>query len=201
MMKPVVVLLICLSYATLRYIVFGDVAIEQWPVFIVNKSISFFVAACMAASAYYSWRLKRIGLLGSFSGDELYSKYEAKQSAMWGRWAWHGLILHILLSIGLLNPAYFAKFYDGEKLNLLGNIMLLAGALGSYAFYRLQSERLNNLIKMLASLALLGHLLPMCSSWISPEKWPAYFPPISLLSALLAAYAALGFWSCIDSRR
>ncbi|GAA6151344.1 hypothetical protein [Pseudoteredinibacter isoporae] len=183
---PIAVLIFCLAYATLRYIVFGDVALEQWPVLIVNKSVSFFIAACMAASAFYSLKLKK----------EPQDQQSANGSARYGRWAWHALILHILLSIALLNPAYFAKFYEEQKLNLLGNLMLLAGALGSYAFYRLQTERLNNLIKALASLALFAHLLPMSSSWASPDQWPAYFPPISMLSALLAAYAMLGFGRC-----
>lgn len=182
--KPLPSALLILSatlvYATIRYIVFGTVAINQLPTFIVNKAISFSAAWFLFLSAYSQWR-----------GSD--------HSSAYGRYAWHCLLLHIVLSFAVLSPAYFQKFYEGALLNMAGELLILFGALGSYCFYRLREARHNTALKALSSALLLAHLLPMWGSWLSPQTWLGSLPPISLLSALFS-FAALSFFLLCQSR-
>lgn len=172
-----VVLAVSGLYAVLRYIVFGGVPVEHIPVFIVNK-----ILAVSAAGG-----LLLAGLAGA--------RGKACDLAFWARAAGTLATGHTLLSLAILNGSYFAKFFAEGKLNLIGELMILLGALCSLAmlpWLRAVGDRTARGIGVLVALLLAGHVLVMgYAGWLTPAKWHGGMPPISLVGFVLALAAAM----------
>lgn len=184
-MTPVATLLTVLSltlvYGTLRYCVFGTTEWSQLPLFVVNKSISW-SGLTLLALAY----LRR-------------DKSAARDLGVLGAFLIGG---HVLMSLALLSPASYAKLFDGARLNAEGGGALLAGvaalvvlalpaiatlpgvhaALGEPRWLRWQRAGYWTLAIAVIHCALLGW-----RGWLTPEKWAAGMPPITLLAVLTAA--------------
>lgn len=171
---PLFILLLCFTYAACRYVIFGEVAYTQLPAYVSNKAFAFSIAALLLMSA-------------------LKQKHNSAQAASYGRWAWHLLLLHTLISATLFSAVHYPKFFDGEMSNANGQLLLLAGVIGAYGFYRLQHLKDNHQLKALCALLLVAHVLPMGGSWFSAESWPGYMPPVSLLSFIMAGIASWSF--------
>jgi hypothetical protein len=159
-------------YAIVRYVVAGDVAAIHVPAFILNKGLSFAAAILLLLAAL---------------------KEKQHQTHHYGRAAWHLVILHSLLSLSILSAAYYPKFFDTERLNLNGELLVLLGVLNAYAFYQLRQFKDSLRLKTACSGLLALHLIPMGSSWFSPSLWQAFLPPISLLSFLASSAAFLAY--------
>lgn len=96
-----------------RYNIFGDVAPVQLPLHVANKGLSF------AGLILLGWsrcsgdpaRHRELGILGM------------------------GLtVVHVVLSLAILNPAYFGKFFHPSGLmTWQAELSMLAGALGFLA--------------------------------------------------------------------
>lgn len=114
--------------------------------------------------------------------------------------------MHVLVSFLLISSAYYPTFYDGPKMNLIGDLSLLAGilSLGCLAipmvttlpgmFEHLGAERWLRSQRMgYLGLALVSaHLLVMGGAgWLTPSRWPGYMPPITLLAFLAAVLPLL----------
>ena len=110
------------------------------------------------------------------------------------------IIFHVLLSMVILGPEYYGKFYNSDKLNLVGGLSLLFGILAFLGFsikgiFLLNTKfdkpfLLNSAstvrLKSLNFLFLGVHLFSMgISGWLMPTKWPGYLLPISLIAFLL----------------
>ncbi len=114
--------------------------------------------------------------------------------------------IHAFLSVCLLTPAYFAKYFDAAgRLNLQGELGMTVGVFG---LFFLMSPAITTLPMMpkalggqrwkrtqrLGYLALLlvgAHLVILgLKGWLAPRGWTAGLPPISLL-ALVAALVPL----------
>jgi len=185
----------CLAYAIVRYHFAGDVAWRHFPLFIVNKAISlaavFFVGASYLVGKVIRWYdhdaklrlvvIKFCGLVGFFLAT-----------------------IHAIMSLILLNPGYFAKYFDeAGRLNLQGEIGMSVGilalmfllspaittlpmmpkALGSWRWKR--SQRVGYLALLLVSF----HLVALgLKGWLAPNGWTAGFPPISLVAFVAAVF-------------
>jgi len=182
-MKPAqkagLILLLTFVYAVLRYNVFGGVAWAQVPVYIVNKSVS--------------WA----GLL--LLGMSLLAR-EKDVRRYFGTRAVAALFGHLLLSIMILNPAYFAKFYGADgRMTLAAEFSMFAGAVGflflASLFYLNGVEKPSTAASLRAGW---GRAVLWCGAvhvaamgytgWLTPEAWHGYLPPISLLSFLAALF-------------
>jgi hypothetical protein len=174
-MKLTFIFLLCLAYTYIRYALFGPTDISQWPAFLFNKSISFYAVMILCLSAW------------------LYKNGELQQSKKMGRIVWHAAVIHIGLSLALLSPDYYKKFYDEDSLTLNGEFIMLFGVLAAYSFWQIPNFAKNlsvqYKIKLSACLLALGHIIPMGSSWLTPAAWHGGMPPVSLLSALLCVLA------------
>ena len=176
-------LLVNLLYAILRYNVFGDVPWEQLPIYVVNKAVSISAIFCISLSV-------------------LWSKLPTKRVEVrkfLGLYGFALAIFHVLLSVILLNPEYYATFFDGQKLHLWGNIIILCGAL---AFMFLLMAASCSVVNSPTSLVYIRPCVTIAivfaaihiffrgkNSWATPHNWHGYMPPISLLSFIVVTIA------------
>jgi hypothetical protein len=177
------IFLAALIYAVVRYVVFHGVAWSNVPLYIVNKALSW--AALVYFGASVTTRAK-------------------ERRRYYGNLAAATVLAHVILSLMVLDPAYFGKFYDASgRFNAVGEVSMLAGVLGSVLMAGLVVANVqghSNSGRSLrrgwgrAILWLAGiHVLVMgFAGWWRPGDWPGYLPPISLLSFL----TALGYLAC-----
>ncbi|MYC68836.1 MAG: hypothetical protein F4X12_21210 [Acidobacteriia bacterium] len=186
----------CLVYAIVRYNVFKGVEWTHLPLYIVNKSAAF-GGVVFIALAYVVGKL-----FGGTPGSELV-RAKAKFFGLTG----FGMIsMHILMSMVLLSPANYEKFFAASgKLNLTGEVTFLCGVL---AYGCLLFPAITTLPHMYdafgmerwlraqhlgyATLALAcGHTFAMgYKGWFDLSTWPGSMPPITMLG-FLAALSAL----------
>ena len=182
-----------LAYAIVRYHLAGDVSWAHFPLFIFNKATSLaaviFVACSYLVGKIFRWHddnpalrlvvIKFCGLVGFFLAG-----------------------IHAFLSLCLLSPAYYAKYFtfDG-KLNLVGEVAMVVGvvalflllapaittlpmmpkAIGGKRWKRNQRAGYFALILVVSHLVALGW-----RGWMAPGKWQAGIPPISLVAVTAA---------------
>ncbi len=192
----------CLAYAILRYHIAGDVSWAHFPLFILNKATSlaavFFVACSYLIGRVIKWHnhdprrklvvIKFCGLMG-FSLAAI----------------------HAFFAVCILNPAYFAKFYDADgRLNLTGELGL---AMGIVALWALAMPAITTLPMMpkaiggvrwkrgqrmgyVCLILVFMHMLVFgWKGWMAPETWPSGLPPISIWAAVAAAFpVAVKVW-------
>lgn len=173
-------LALTLSYATFRYHVFSESDWTLFPLWTGNKAISW-TAVSLYALAYLvedKRQARRLGLLG------------------FGLMIWHCLV-----SLVLLDPAHYAKFYEHSSLKTAALASLALGGAGALAFclpawasmaqskQKLGQERWLTWQRMgYAGLALtaLHCLLIGWQGWLAPLSWPGGLPPITLMGFLTA---------------
>ncbi len=160
------------AYAVIRYAGFGHVSLIHVPVYIMNKSISMTAVEALLMAA--------IGLMRS----------EKATVRFWSNICWQLVFVHVLLSLGILSKGYFASYFDGEKMSLTGEVVLLMGVLAAYCFWRLRTPgekpALRRALTLLACSFVAVHLFTMgFDGWLHVQKWNGGMPPITLLSFLL----------------
>ncbi len=167
-------------YATVRYNVFKGVPWSDWPHVIGNKILAI-TSLLLIATAIWRLRHRRqpirnlIGLGSALA------------------------VAHSLLSVALLDPIYFEKFYVGVKLSPPAGASLLVGSVGM-ALLLLGKGRPGSsaphasgldlgLIAFLSG----GHAaLPSTAGWLYPLSWPGGMPPITLISFVVGTITLLG---------
>ena len=184
---------IALVYAVIRYHIAGDVPWQNFPLFIFNKATSL-AAVAFVASAYLVGKVIRW-----YDQDRVLQLVVIKFCGLMGFFL---AGVHALFSLGLLTPAYFAKYFnDIGRLNLQGE---LAIALGVFALFLLLGPAITTLPMMPKSLGgqrwkrnqrlgygalllVVIHLVVLgVKGWFEPSGWNGGLPPISLLAALIA---------------
>jgi hypothetical protein len=174
-------------YASARYQVFNNVPWTDWPIYTLNKA--FGLSALVLLVVAVARRRWRPGLpIGATM---------LAAGVLFG--------IHVLVSLALLSPAYFPKFFAGGKLSALAGTALVLGAIATALLAAGAKARAletaDQKARGLASLAFAvgAHgALPGVASWLEPSAWPGLMPPITLLSFVLGA-AALGI-ACTPQR-
>ena len=181
------IFLFSLIYAILRYHLFKGISWVQFPIYILNKAFAL-SAFLLFAVSFSVCPIQKLGLINLFKPEEC--KYLG----------WAGMInlfIHVIMSLLILNPVYFEKFYEIDgTLNLVGNLSFLLGVFGLVfillynSMFRdsMQNNTVANpFIKtngfiISGLLVLCGHVFVMgVNGWLSPNEWPGYMPPISLI--------------------
>ena len=182
-----------LVYAIIRYHLAGDVAWAHFPLFIFNKATSlaavFFVASSYLVGKVIHWHdhdkalrlvvIKFCGLVGFFLAG-----------------------IHALLSLSLLSPAYYGKYFDPDgRLNLEGELALVVGVVALFmlmgpAITTLpmmpkaiggQRWKRNQRLGYVALFLVVVHLVALgLEGWLVPGGWNGGLPPISLVAVLAA---------------
>lgn len=161
-------------YATARYNVIKGVPWEDWPTYTVNKVFAVSAVALLLVAAVR--RRRSAGSAGPLLG------HAALLTA-----------LHVVLSLMLLTPAYFEKYFAAGKLTAAAGVAMTFGALGLVWMMRgtLTGQRARGGLALLATLTIGHTAVQGFAGWLDPATWPGGLPPITLLSTLLAL-AALG---------
>lgn len=159
----------CLTYALVRYTVFGDVQTVHIPSYIVNKALAFSSIFALLFAAVARKQSKR------------------EPARHWFAFFKASTALHILLSLALFSPAYFPKIFQDGKLTLYGELTLLFGVLGIFMFWskrivEFESPSAHEWIKRCAVVSLALHQLFLgLQGWFKPETWFGHMPPITLI--------------------
>jgi len=182
----------CLVYAGVRYHVVQGVPLAQAPLYVLNKAVSLGGLAFLAISYLVG---KVAGLRW---GDRRLELVVIKFCGLMG---FSLIVAHILMSLAILDPAYYAKFYAGTKLNLTGELSLSLGIFALWCFSLptitslpymydelgadrwLRSQRVGYAGLILVA----GHVLVMgVMGWLQPGDWPAGMPPVTALAFVIA---------------
>ena len=182
-----------LIYAILRYHIAGNVSWEHFPLFILNKATSLaavgFIACSYLVGKIIRWHdhdkrlrlvvIKFCGLMGFFLAG-----------------------IHAFLSVCLLSPAYYGKYFDPDgRLNLQGELAMTIGvlalfllmapaiatlpmmakAIGGVRWKRSQRMGYLTLLLVATHLVVLG-----LKGWLAPKGWHGWMPPISLVAVVFA---------------
>jgi DMSO/TMAO reductase YedYZ heme-binding membrane subunit len=200
---------VALAYSLLRYHFSGEVAWAHFPLFILNKATSLaavgFVACSYLVGRVFRWH----------NNDPKVKLVVIKFCGLMG---FSLAAIHAFFSVCILNPAYFAKFFDDDgRLNLVGELGLAVGvvalwalampaiatlpmmpkAIGGKRWKRSQRMGYLCLCLVLAHMVVFGW-----KGWMAPEKWPWGFPPISMLAAVAAAVPLVAkVWTLTTGRR
>lgn len=166
-----------LTYAIVRYNIFHEVAWTDLPLYIMNKALSLAAVILFAISRVIK-----------FNSDTNIKKILKDFAVIFA-------IVHVVISITILSPSYFSKFYTDNQFTLLGSLTLLFGILafllmflfsGKFFLRKVLSNKTNmNKIVLLFLLFSAAHVFVMgYQGWLVPSNWPGGLPPISLLSFL-----------------
>jgi len=172
-------MIISLSYAIIRYNIFKGVPWVDLPLYVVNKGV--------ALSSIILFSLYRIISLKSKSTDSKILKVYAMILGL----------LHLLISLIILSPSYFPKFYTEFKLNIIGELSLFFGVIAFAIILLISSNdlmkdvkdsgKINPNIGKYFLVFIAAHLFVMgYKGWLDPSSWPGWMPPITLLAFIIA---------------
>lgn len=192
------VLGLCVLYAFIRYNVVRNVPFENFPLFISNKAVA------MAATILIGLSFL-LGPLARFWPNVFAAHiYLRKHLGVSG----FGLAaLHAIMSLVLLNPANYSRFYtESGKFNLVGESSMLFGILAFLIFATITITSLPPIANhmhpgqwkivqrmgYLAYIFVLLHVVIMgFRGWFRPESWQYGMASISLISALFIIFVLL----------
>lgn len=116
--------------------------------------------------------------------------------------------IHAFLSLALLSPAYFAKYYGTDgRLNFEGELAVVVGVVALFCLLGPAITSLPMMPKALggvrwkrnqrlgyAALAfVVVHLVTLgVKGWLTPSHWQWWLPPISLLAFIMALTPLIG---------
>lgn len=182
-------------YAIVRYNIVRNVSFENVPLFIANK------AAALSATILIGFSFL-LGPLARFWPNKFVPHlYLRKHLGLLG----FGIAaLHSLMSLALLNPSYYPKFFSANgRLNFMGETSMLSGILAFLVFAAISITSLPPIEKYmdqnqwkfvqrlgyLAYVFVLVHVTVMgFQGWFRPEAWQFALASISLISALFIIF-------------
>ena len=192
-----IIFAICLVYAYLRYNVVRNVPLDNFPLYIMNKAVALAATILIGLSFI-------LGPLAHFFPALVPHLYLRKHLGVIG----FGLAaLHAIMSLVLLNPANYPRFYvESGKFNLIGESSMLFGILAFVIFAAISVTSLppieNHMhpdqwklvqrFGYLAYIFVLAHVMIMgYQGWFRPESWQYGLASISLISALFVVFVLL----------
>lgn len=189
------VLVVSFLYAFVRYHVLRDVPYSDIPLFTLNKSLALSSTVLIGLSFL-------LGPLAKLLPHRFSPHLPLRKSL--GLIGFGGAAVHSVISLILLSPRYYAKFYatDGA-LNSIGQFSILFGVLALAVFSAVAVASLPNMFERLGearwrrmqrlgyvgyTLVLLHVVVMGARGWANPESYAYGFISISLFSALFILF-------------
>jgi hypothetical protein len=170
-------------YATARYNIFKGVPWSDWPTYTLNKALALAALVLLVSSV-----VRMRAAAGPSIASTMYL------ASLFG-------FTHVVLSLTLLSPAYYDKFFEAGKLTAAAGLSMLLGTVAAAVMAVGKGMRTGQDVggpRNLAILALgvgLHAMLQGFAGWFTPSEWPGGMPPITLLSFLLGlAAVAIACW-------
>lgn len=178
-----------MTYAVLRYNIFGTVPLKDIPLFILNKAVSL-SSLILLTTSFSIGPMKNLGL--KISLHFINSRH------VYGMIGFILTLIHVFMSLILFNPVMYSKFFlENGSLSFTAGLSMLGGVLSIAIlwFYnwssqhQLKERKLFNQFTTSRKLILTTlffvaiHLFFMgYKNWITPSTWQGGLPPISLIS-------------------
>jgi hypothetical protein len=178
-------------YTAMRYAVFEGVPHSNWPLFLMNKALSLGGLSLLCLSY----------LMGKLRWSVLLRQQDATLVRFLGLSGFSLVSMHVFASLVLISPAYYPQFYDGERMNLSGELSMLMGVLALWCFLILAVSTIPFMEEALGVRRWLRRLrmgywglvaaalhvaIAGVGGWFAPENWPGSMPPITMLSFVVA---------------
>ncbi|MBI2012051.1 ferric reductase-like transmembrane domain-containing protein [Candidatus Daviesbacteria bacterium] len=196
----IVLIVFCFSllYSFIRYNLVRNVPLDNLPLFISNKSVALSATILIGLSFL-------LGPLARF-WPKTFSPHLYLRKHL-GVIGFAIAALHVVMSLVLLNPAYYSKLYaEGGKLNLNGEASILFGILSFLIFSAISITSLPPIEKhmlpgqwkfvqrigYLAYLFVLLHVTIMgYQGWFRADSWQYGLASISLISAIFVLFVLI----------
>ena len=185
----IITTVLSVSYAVLRYNIFGEVPWKDLPLFVLNKGLALSSLVLLTFNFSLS-PLKNMGI--NISEKWLNSR---KSTGIAG---FLFAFIHIFMSISILNPKYYSVFFiDDETLSIQGGLSLLGGILSFVLLWVYNTSFSSSLREDKKIMALITsrrfliyaffftgiHLFFIgYKGWGNFSGWQGGLPPISLIS-------------------
>jgi hypothetical protein len=168
------------AYATARYNVFKGVPWSEWPTYTLNKALALAALFLLARAAF------RVYLARTDTNAHALQMASVFAS------------MHVMLSLVVLSPAHFEKWFVHDKLTAVPALSMLLGAIAAVLMMAGRRIRVGrdasgglNTLAILAAASGLHAMLPGFAGWFAPAEWPGMLPPITLISFVLGLAAAV----------
>ena len=154
-------------YATIRYNIFGNVLLKDFPLYITNKILIFSSIILLLILNINPKKYKNTILPHLINIS---------------------FMIHILLSLLILNPYYFDSFFTEKgSFTLLAGLGLLSGFIAYGIYVKVNKvQKHKHILSQIFLFFVALHLFFLgYKNWITPQNWYGYLPPISLINFLL----------------
>jgi hypothetical protein len=181
------ILVLSLIYAIVRYHLFKGLEWVHFPLYTLNKVLSFGGLTMLVAAVFF--RLRTNSKPDDRSDTLMFSGIVC-------------VLLHVAISLILISPNVYEGLYRSEGMfNWLGQLSMFFGVLGLLfmVLFRILPVLLNDETRHRSLEKIMKSLPPGFlffglhvfflgfKGWFTPVEWPGGMPPISLLSFLMAA--------------
>lgn len=193
-----IVFVVSMFYAVVRYNLVRSVPLDNIPLYIFNKAIALSATILIGLSFL-------LGPLARFWPKQFSQHLPLRKHL--GVFGFGIASLHAVISLILLTPAYFPRFFNtGGKLNLIGESSMLFGVLAFIIFAAVSVTSLPEVEKnmdqskwkfiqrlgYLAYVFVLAHVALMgFRGWFRAESWQYGLASISLISVLFIVFVLI----------
>ena len=187
-----IVSLLSIAYTILRYHILGTTPWSQFPLYILNKGLS--LTGFILLGINFS--LGPLNNIGAGIGE----KWLSIRPSL-GVSSFLFIFTHLFLSLILLNPANYQKFFhENGSFTTNGGLSMLAGVI-AFLFLWLYTVSFQTFLRedkgfikfitsrkviLVAMVFTAAHIFFMgYQGWLTPQNWPGGLPPITLVSFII----------------
>ena len=187
-----IVSLLSIAYTILRYHILGTTPWSQFPLYILNKGLS--LTGFILLGINFS--LGPLNNIGAGIGE----KWLSIRPSL-GVSSFLFIFTHLFLSLILLNPANYQKFFhENGSFTTNGGLSMLAGVI-AFLFLWLYTVSFQTFLRedqtfikfitsrkviLVAMFFTAAHIFFMgYQGWLTPQNWPGGLPPITLVSFII----------------
>ena len=185
------ILFFSLLYGIIRYHFVGGIPWKELPFFIMNKAVAL-NGMILLIFTFTIGPLKNLGLPVS-------TNWMRARKAL-GIAGFISVFIHMIMSLMLFHPAYYAKFFEPDgRMTLNSGLSMLFGVLAfavlwfyNLSFYKPGKDK--EVTKVIKSRQFLLLVMPFAAvhlffmgfkGWLNPAGWQGGIPPISLIAFTL----------------
>ncbi len=184
------VIVLVISYTMIRHYIHHDVLSINFQTLLFNRVLAFFSMIFIGLSLIKRRRYKRA--------------FRSRNLALLG---FAFAISHIVITLVFFSEVHFPQFFNNDRLNMKGEIVLSSGVLSicifclpfiaslkvlGSRFYRERAKEFFTLSYISYLFAIAHVFIIGVENWMNWESWPMFLPPISLIAFIISTGMVLG---------